>query len=183
MLNESHPAADLCLRIHARCSTRFNPTSTRAVFERSPMMLLTGSGNFRTNVGTARIWSSRASCGRFRRSITSSLYLPFNCSSQINLRFLSAVTDFGECPATYNRKTHLSLPALAGRTVHRPAFDVSRLTAIGRSFRYSFGAVLLHTSIALSTHSHSCLVVSETFPSCLFNPDDFECFLFFSFKF
>jgi hypothetical protein len=116
-------ASDFYLLFSALCSLRSNPTNTRSVLERSPMIFLTGWGNLRTNVGMARIWSSRASCGFFKRSITSMWYLPFNCSSQINLRLLKAVMAFGVCPATYRRKTHLSLLALAGCSIRRLGFD------------------------------------------------------------
>ncbi len=50
---------------------RSSPTRTRSVFERSPMIFLIGSGSRRTSVGTARIWSPRASCGFSRRSMIS----------------------------------------------------------------------------------------------------------------
>ena len=50
---------------------RSSPTSTRSVFDRSPMIFRTGSGSFRTSVGSARIWSPLASCGFFIRSTTS----------------------------------------------------------------------------------------------------------------
>ena len=39
------------------------PTSTRSLFNKSPMIFLIGSGRRRTSVGTARIWSPRASTG------------------------------------------------------------------------------------------------------------------------
>src|SRR5205085_2358293 len=48
-----------------------NPTSTRSVWERSPMIFLIGLGSRRTRVGMARIWSPWASCGVTSRSITS----------------------------------------------------------------------------------------------------------------
>src|SRR6185436_20434532 len=54
-----------------RLTRRSSPTRTRSVFERSPMIFLIGSGSRRTSVGTARIWSPRASCGFCRRSIIS----------------------------------------------------------------------------------------------------------------
>ena len=122
------------MSISAFRSMRSSPTNTRSVSERSPMMFLTGRGNLRTNVGTARIWLSRASFGFFKRSITSIWYLPFNCSSQINLRLLSAVTALAVWPATYKRKTHLSLLDLAAcplrstrRAFDRLVFDLSCL--------------------------------------------------------
>ena len=39
----------------ARVGLTSRPTSTRSSFDRSPMIFLIGSGNFRTSVGTARI--------------------------------------------------------------------------------------------------------------------------------
>ncbi len=61
-------------------------------------------------------------------SITSIWYLPFNCSSQINLRLLKAVTAFGTCPATYKRNTQSSLLALADGSFR----STSRLRPDGR---------------------------------------------------
>ena len=40
-----------------------DPTRTRSVFDRSPMIFLIGSGSFRTRVGMARIWSPLARVG------------------------------------------------------------------------------------------------------------------------
>ena len=52
---------------------RSRPMSTRSVSERSPMILRIGPGNFLTSVGSARIWSPRASLGFSKISITSIL--------------------------------------------------------------------------------------------------------------
>src|SRR5688572_23194155 len=57
----------------ARRGRRSRPTSTRSVFDRSPMIFLMGVGSRRTNVGNARIWSPRPSAGLSIRSITSML--------------------------------------------------------------------------------------------------------------
>ena len=98
--------------------SRSNPTNTRSLIRKIANDVPHRQGNLRTNVGTARIWLSRASCGFFKRSITSIWYLPFNRSSQITLRLLNAVTDFGVCPATYKRNAHLSLLDLADCFFH-----------------------------------------------------------------
>ena len=78
------------------------------MLERFPMIFLTGVGSFRIRVGTAMIWWSFASCGFFRRSMTSIVYWHSRCSSQIFLRFSKAVREFGVCPATYSRRIHAS---------------------------------------------------------------------------
>jgi hypothetical protein len=129
---------------------RPSPANTRFVSERSPMIFFTGSGDFRINVGRARIWSERATCGFFKRSITFIWYLSFNCSSQINLRLLKAAAAFGVSPATYKRKTHFSLSALAGcsfrstsrSTIPSGVFDISCLMFSVRSFRLLFYSFL-----------------------------------------
>ena len=48
-----------------------NPTRSFSVSDRSPMIFRTGSGSFRTSVGTAMISSPRASCGFSSRSTSS----------------------------------------------------------------------------------------------------------------
>ena len=48
--------------------------STRSVFDRSPMILRSGGGNFRTSVGTAMISSLRAWAGFSLRSMSSTRY-------------------------------------------------------------------------------------------------------------
>src|SRR5437763_11083223 len=50
---------------------RSSPTSVRSTLERSPIILRTGSGNLRTKVGIAIIWSPRASLGSLSKSIIS----------------------------------------------------------------------------------------------------------------
>jgi len=60
-----------------------NPTRTRSVSAKVPIILRTGSGSLLTRVGMARIWSPFASLGFSSRSITSIEYLPFKCSSHI----------------------------------------------------------------------------------------------------
>src|ERR1700690_3365210 len=50
---------------------RAKPINVRSVLERSPMIFRTGPGRSLTKVGTATIWSPRAICGFFKRSITS----------------------------------------------------------------------------------------------------------------
>jgi hypothetical protein len=121
------------LAVHLYLLTRSNPTNTRSLSERSPIIFRTGMGSFRTNVGTARIWLSRASCGCRKRSITSRLYLPFNCSSQINLRLRKALAALGVCPAIYKRKSHLSRFALVAFLVRRLDFDFLWLVFTGNS--------------------------------------------------
>ena len=46
---------------------RSKPTSIRSELDRSPTILRSGSGSFRTSVGMARIWSSRASLRVFEQ--------------------------------------------------------------------------------------------------------------------
>src|SRR5687767_6830167 len=87
--------------------------STRSVLERSPIILRTGEGSFRTRVGIARIWSPRDSFGFSNRSTTCILYRPARCSLQIFLRLAKAATDLGVCPATYRRRTMMSNSGLA----------------------------------------------------------------------
>src|SRR5499433_4241039 len=72
------------------------------------MIFFIGVGRFLTRVGMATIWSPRASWGFSRRSINSIRYLSAKCSEQIRLRFAKALTDFGDCPATYSRSTQAS---------------------------------------------------------------------------
>src|SRR5262249_35267381 len=55
---------------------RSRPTSMRSVSLRLPMIFFKGSGNFRTKVGMAKIWSSLARRGFSKRSITSISYWP-----------------------------------------------------------------------------------------------------------
>src|SRR4051794_29799285 len=85
---------------------RSRPTSTRSAFDRSPMIRLIGCGNRLTSVGTATIWSPRASWGCFSRSMTSISYLPERCSSQIISRFRRAAAARALCPAMYSLKIH-----------------------------------------------------------------------------
>src|SRR5579859_944248 len=93
--------------IQISISRKFSPTSTRSTSDKSPIIFLIGAGNFRTSVGIARIWSFRASCGVFTKSITSRRYRPSRCSPQIFFRFASAASDFGVCPATYSRNSSI----------------------------------------------------------------------------
>jgi hypothetical protein len=130
---------------------RSNPTNTRSVFERSPMMFLTGRGSLRTSVGTARIWLSRASRGFFKRSITSMRYLPSNCSSQITVRLLRAVTALGLCPAIYRRNNHLPLPGFAGGFFRRTVFELSRLISNAQSPECFLFSWLCHSTPVLFT--------------------------------
>jgi hypothetical protein len=44
-----------CLTIQVIFDRKSNPTKTRSVFERSPMIFRIGSGSLRTNVGMAKI--------------------------------------------------------------------------------------------------------------------------------
>src|SRR5262249_33631485 len=81
---------------------------------RSPMIFRSGSGNFRTNVGMATIWSSLASLGFSSRSTTSISYWPGRRSSQNRLRFSRAATHLGERPATYSLSRHLFAPSGVG---------------------------------------------------------------------
>src|SRR4030043_1403277 len=93
---------------HPETERMSSPTSTRSVLARSPIIFFSGSGSFLTSVGMAIIWSPLASCGFFRRSITSMRYFPARCSSQIFFKLAKAVIDFGVCPATYNRRFQIS---------------------------------------------------------------------------
>jgi hypothetical protein len=71
LLNSSMVEKNACnLRARARGpgarrsqlrETTSSPTSTRSVFERSPMIRFSGDGSSRTSVGMATIWSRRAS--------------------------------------------------------------------------------------------------------------------------
>ena len=72
---------------------------TLSVFERFPMMDLTGGGSLLTSVGMAMIWSPLASCGFSIKSTTSMRYLPLSLSSQIFLRLAIAAMEFGVWPA------------------------------------------------------------------------------------
>src|ERR1700723_155413 len=94
-----------------RCNepSESRPTSTRSVFDRSPIIFRIGTGKLRTSVGIARISSSCARCGCFTRSITSSRYfLPSKCSVQMRFRLASAASDRGVCPAMYSRSLSVS---------------------------------------------------------------------------
>src|SRR5215216_539222 len=71
------------------------------------MIFLMGWGNFRTNVGMARIWSPLANWGCLSRSMTSMWYCPAKCSSQIFFRFAKAARLLGVCPATYSRNSQV----------------------------------------------------------------------------
>jgi hypothetical protein len=64
------------------------------------MMRRIGSGSFRTSVGIATIWSSRASFGLRTRSMTSISYWPGRCFSHSRFRLSIAAIDFGDWPAT-----------------------------------------------------------------------------------
>src|SRR6185295_13786483 len=88
------------IHLLGRRGRRSSPTSTRSVFERSPIIFLIGVGRCRTRVGSARIWSPRPSCGFSTRSMTSMLYRPSRYSSQILRRLANARTAFGVLPAT-----------------------------------------------------------------------------------
>ncbi len=117
---------------------RPSPINTALVLDRSPIMFLTGKGSLRTNVGMARICSSRAIRGYFKRSITFIWYLPFNFSSQMKLRLLKAVPVLGDSPATYRCKSHCSFCRLARRLFRMSAFDFSFLIFTLSSFSLSF---------------------------------------------
>jgi len=101
-----------------------NPTKARSVSRRSPTILRSGCGNFRTRVGMARIWSPAASCGCLTRSTTSILYRPARCCSQIFFRLAKAATDRGVCPATYKRSCHTS--PVSGPAFSRDFFEALR---------------------------------------------------------
>src|ERR1035437_4352472 len=88
-------------------------SSTCSVLDKSPMICFIDSGNFRTNVGIARIWSTLARCGCLSRSMTSMWYFPLRCSSHRRVRFSSARTDLGVGPATYSRRSQRSLGSAA----------------------------------------------------------------------
>ena len=64
------------------------------------MIFFTGGGSWRTSVGTAKIWSPRASCGLTSKSTTSMRYLPRKCFSQISSRLRSADAERAVWPAT-----------------------------------------------------------------------------------
>jgi hypothetical protein len=57
-------------------------------------------------VGTATIWLRSANSGCKSRSMTSILYAPSRCISQIRLRMANAVSDLGVWPATYSFILH-----------------------------------------------------------------------------
>ena len=63
------------------------------------MIFFTGGGSWRTSVGTAKIWSLRASFGLTSRSTASMRYLPRRCFSQISSRLRSADCERAAWPA------------------------------------------------------------------------------------
>ena len=82
---------------------------TRSVFDRSPMILRTGSGSRRSSVGMATICSPWASCGRSSRSMTSIEYLP----GEVLLADLAQVGERGRRPRRLPGDVEPKLPRVS----------------------------------------------------------------------
>ena len=92
------------------------PTSTRSSFDRSPMILRIGSGNLRTSVGTARIWSPAASL-RVHQQVD---HLDAVAAGQVRLADLLEVVQRGARTwRSCRRRTAAAATRLAGAA---PAF-------------------------------------------------------------